>query len=75
MRHSGHKVGDMVICDYPTDEGQAMSRNDTGLVVGIRGSADSGICGNIELEIQWTAGDRFWFRSPGNLKVISEGKQ
>jgi hypothetical protein len=76
MRHTGHKVGDLVICDFPTDYGQAMARSDKGLIIEIRESD----YGSVELKVRWEGtysqnNEIIWMRCPGNLKIISKGAQ
>ena len=72
MRHVGHKIGDLVICDFPTDYGQAMSRKDKGLVIDTRESP----YGSLELKVHWEGdNDILWMKCPKNLKIISKGAQ
>ena len=71
MKHAGHIVGDLVICDFPTDYGQAMSRSDKGIILDTRESP----YGSVELKVHWEDNNEvLWMRCPQNLKVISKGK-
>ena len=72
MKHTGHSVGDLVICDFPTDYGQAMARTDKGLIIEIRESNH----GSTEIKVCWDdANEVLWMRCPQNLKIISKGNQ
>ena len=75
MQHTGHSIGDLVVCDFPTDYGQAMARSDKGLIIEIRESNH----GSTELKVCWEGpgplGEVLWMRCPNNLKIISKGNQ
>ena len=72
MKHTGHKVGDLVVCDFPTDYGQAMARTDKGIIIDTRESP----FGSLELKVRWDEDSEIiWMRCPNNLKIISAGGQ
>jgi len=75
MQHTGHSIGDLVVCDFGTDYGQAMARKDKGLIIEIRENH-----GSTELKVCWEGtysqnNEVLWMRCPNNLKIISKGKQ
>jgi len=76
LKHTGHSVGDLVICDFPTDYGQAMARKDKGLIIEIRESN----YGSTEIKVCWEGtysqnNEVLWMRCPDMLKIHSKGSQ
>ena len=76
MKHTGNSVGDLVICDFPTDYGQAMSRSDKGLIIEIRESN----YGSTEIKVCWEGPHSqnnyvLSMKCPQNLKILSKGSQ